>query len=140
MNVAARGVGVAQRAFEEAIRYAQEREAFGKPIAQHQVIQFKLAEMATKLEAARLLMLLGGAEEGRRRALRPRGRHGQVLRIRDLPRGGRGRFRIHGGYGYSKEYAIERLYRDAPLLLVGEGTSEIQKLIVARGMLARYPL
>ncbi len=91
VNVAARGVGVAQRAFEIAIRYAQERHAFGKEIAKHQGIQFKLAEMATKIEAARLLDALGRSQEGRRRALRRRGRDGQAVRLRDLPRGGRGR-------------------------------------------------
>ena len=132
VNVAARGVGIAQRALELALRYSQERKTFGKPIAQHQAIQFKLADMATKVEAARLLTHQGGAHEGRRRALRPRGRHGEAVRLRDRQGVVEESFRIHGGYGYSKEYEIERLYRDAPLLLIGEGTSEIQRWSSAR--------
>ena len=83
VNVAARGVGIAQRALELALRYSQERKTFGKPIAEHQAIQFKLADMATKIEAARLLTLQGRPAEGRRRALRPRGRHGEAVRLGD---------------------------------------------------------
>src|SRR5712672_1206241 len=139
VNVAARGVGIAQRALELALRYSQERKTFGKPIAQHQAIQFKLADMGTQVEAARLMTLKAARmkDAGQRSDLE--------AGMAKLFASEAGRFvveesfRIHGGYGYSKEYEIERLYRDAPLLLIGEGTSEIQKLIVARGMLARYP-
>ena len=140
VNVAARGVGVAQRAFELAIRYAQEREAFGKPIAKHQGIQFKLAEMATKIEASRLLMLSAARKKDAGERSDVEAGMAKLYASEICHEVVEDSFRIHGGYGYSKEYEIERLYRDAPLLLVGEGTSEIQKLIVARGMLARYPL
>ena len=140
VNVAARGVGVAQRAFELAIRYAQEREAFGRPIAKHQGIQFKLAEMATKIEAARLLMLSAARKKDAGERSDVEAGMAKLYASEICHEVVEDSFRIHGGYGYSKEYEIERLYRDAPLLLVGEGTSEIQKLIVARGMLARYPL
>jgi butyryl-CoA dehydrogenase len=140
VNVAARGVGVAQRAFELAIRYAQQREAFGKPIAKHQGIQFKLAEMATKIEASRLLMLSAARKKDAGERSDVEAGMAKLYASEICHEVVEDSFRIHGGYGYSKEYEIERLYRDAPLLLVGEGTSEIQKLIVARGMLARYPL
>jgi len=138
VNVAARAVGLATRAFEEAIRYAQQRQAFGKPIAQHQMIQEKLADMATKLEAARLMMLQAAKkksagersdlEAGMAKYFCTEACHEIVTEA----------LRVHGGYGYSAEYTIERLYRDAPFLLIGEGTSEIQKLVIARQLLERY--
>jgi alkylation response protein AidB-like acyl-CoA dehydrogenase len=140
VNVAARAVGVATRAFEEAIRYAQERKAFGKPIAAHQAIQIHLAEMGTTLEAARL-MLLSAAEKksagersdleaGMAKLFASEACNEIVLKS----------LRVHGGYGYSKEFTIERLYRDAPFLLIGEGTSEIQKTVIARRLLEKYKL
>ena len=140
VNVAARGVGVALRAFELAIRYAQEREAFGKPIAKHQGIQFKLAEMATKIEAARLLMLSAARKKDAGERSDVEAGMAKLYASEICHEVVEDSFRIHGGYGYSKEYEIERLYRDAPMLLIGEGTSEIQKLIVARGLLSRYAL
>ena len=140
VNVAARGVGVAQRAFEIAIRYAQEREAFGRPIARHQGIQFKLAEMATKIEAARLLMLSAARKKDAGERSDVEAGMAKLYASEICHEVVEDAFRIHGGYGYSKEYEIERLYRDAPMLLIGEGTSEIQKLIIARGLLARNPL
>jgi alkylation response protein AidB-like acyl-CoA dehydrogenase len=140
VNVAARGVGVAQRAFDLAIRYAQQREAFGKPIAKHQGIQFKLAEMATKIEAARLLMLSAARKKDAGERSDVEAGMAKLYASEICHEVVEDSFRIHGGYGYSKEYEIERLYRDAPMLLIGEGTSEIQKLIVARGLLARYPV
>ena len=137
VNVAARGVGIAQRALELALKYAQERRTFGKPIAEHQAIQFKLADMATKVEAARLLML-------RAARLKDAGERSDVeAGMAKLFASETGKevvedsFRIHGGYGYSKEYEIERLYRDAPLLLIGEGTSEIQRMVIGRKLIAR---
>jgi len=138
VNVAARGVGIAQRALELALRYSQERKAFGKPIAQHQAIQFKLADMATKVEAARLLTLKAARmkDAGERSDLEAgmaklfASEAGKEV-VEDS-------FRIHGGYGYSKEYEIERLYRDAPLLLIGEGTSEIQRMVIGRTLLRRH--
>jgi butyryl-CoA dehydrogenase len=138
VNVAARAVGLATRAFEEAIRYAQQRRAFGKPIAQHQMIQEKLADMGTKLEAARLMLLQAAKkksagvrsdlEAGMAKYFCTEACHEIVTEA----------LRVHGGYGYSAEYAIERLYRDAPFLLIGEGTSEIQKMVIARQLLERY--
>jgi alkylation response protein AidB-like acyl-CoA dehydrogenase len=137
VNVAARGVGIAQRALELALRYSQERKTFGKPIAQHQAIQFKLADMATKTEAARLLTLKAARlkDAGERSDLEAgmaklfASEIGKEV-VEDA-------FRIHGGYGYSKEYEIERLYRDAPLLLIGEGTSEIQRMVIGKTLLER---
>jgi alkylation response protein AidB-like acyl-CoA dehydrogenase len=137
VNVAARGVGIAQRALELGLKYAQERHTFGKPIAEHQAIQFKLADMATKVEAARLLMLKAAR-------LKDAGERSDVeAGMAKLFASETGKevvedaFRIHGGYGYSKEYEIERLYRDAPLLLIGEGTSEIQRMVIGRKLIAR---
>jgi alkylation response protein AidB-like acyl-CoA dehydrogenase len=140
VNVAARAVGLATRAFEEAIRYSQERKAFGKAIAGHQAIQIHLAEMATELEAAKL-MLYSAAEKkssGERSDLEAamaklfasEACHNIVTKA----------LRVHGGYGYSKEFTIERLYRDAPFLLIGEGTSEIQKTVIARRLLEKHKI
>jgi alkylation response protein AidB-like acyl-CoA dehydrogenase len=140
VNVAARGVGIAQRAFELGIKYAQERKTFGKPIAQHQAIQFKLADMATKVDAARLMVL-------RAARLKDAGVRSEVeAGMAKLFASEVGKevvedsFRIHGGYGYSKEYEIERLYRDAPLLLIGEGTSEIQRMVIGRKLIEKYKI
>src|SRR4051812_3138391 len=137
VNVAARGVGIAQRALELALRYSQERKTFGREIAKHQAIQFKLADMGTKVEAARLLTLKAARmkDAGERSDLEAgmaklfASETGKEV-VEDS-------FRIHGGYGYSKEYEIERLYRDAPLLLIGEGTSEIQRMVIGKKLLER---
>jgi alkylation response protein AidB-like acyl-CoA dehydrogenase len=140
VNVAARGVGIAQRALELALRYSQERKTFGKPIAEHQAIQFKLADMATQVDAARLLTQ-------RAARLKDAGDRSDLeAGMAKLFASEAGRFcveesfRIHGGYGYSKEYEIERLYRDAPLLLIGEGTSEIQRMVIGRKLLQRHKI
>jgi alkylation response protein AidB-like acyl-CoA dehydrogenase len=140
VNVAARGVGMAQRALELALRYSQERKTFGKPIAEHQVITFKLADMGTQVEAARLMTL-------RAARLKDAGERSDLeAGMAKLFASEAARFcaeeclRIHGGYGYSKEYEIERLYRDAPLLLIGEGTSEIQKMVIGRKLLQRHKI
>jgi alkylation response protein AidB-like acyl-CoA dehydrogenase len=140
VNVAARGVGIAQRALELALRYSQERKTFGKPIAEHQAILFKLADMATQVDAARLLTLRAARmkDAGERSDLE--------AGMAKLFASEAGRYcveeclRIHGGYGYSKEYEIERLYRDAPLLLIGEGTSEIQRMVIGRKLLQRHQI
>ncbi len=139
-NVAARGVGIAQRALELALRYSQERKTFGKPICEHQAIQFKLADMATQVEAARLLTI-------RAARLKDAGERSEMeAGMAKLFASEAGRFcveesfRIHGGYGYSKEYEIERLYRDAPLLLIGEGTSEIQRMVIGKTLLQRHKI
>ncbi|HEX5985422.1 MAG TPA: acyl-CoA dehydrogenase family protein [Nocardioides sp.] len=138
VNVAARAVGVANRAFELGIAYAQQRETFGKPIAQHQAIMFKLAEMATKIEAAHAMMV-------RAARLKDKGERNDVeagmakyLAAEFCNEVVEASFRIHGGYGYSKEYEIERLYREAAFLLIGEGTAEIQKMIIGRRLLEDY--
>jgi len=140
VNVAARGVGIAQRALELALRYSQERKTFGKPISEHQAISFKLADMATKVDAARLLTLRAARlkDAGERSDLEAgmaklfASETGKEV-VEDS-------FRIHGGYGYSKEYEIERLYRDAPLLLIGEGTSEIQRMVIGKKLLQRHKI
>jgi alkylation response protein AidB-like acyl-CoA dehydrogenase len=140
VNVAARGVGIAQRALELALKYSQERKTFGRHISQHQAIQFKLADMATQVDAARLLTL-------RAARLKDAGERSDLeAGMAKLFASEAGRFcveesfRIHGGYGYSKEYEIERLYRDAPLLLIGEGTSEIQRMVIGRTLLKRHKI
>jgi alkylation response protein AidB-like acyl-CoA dehydrogenase len=137
VNVAARGVGVAQRAMELALRYSQERKTFGKPIAEHQAITFKLAEMGTRLEAARLLTLKAARmkDAGERSDLEAG--MAKLFASEAAKANAEEALRIHGGYGYSKEYEIERIYRDAPLLLIGEGTSEIQKMVIGRKLLQR---
>jgi len=137
VNVAARGVGIAQRALELALRYSQERKTFGREIAKHQAIQFKIADMATQVEAARLLthkaarMKDAGARSDLEAGM------AKLLASETGKFCVEESFRIHGGYGYSKEYEIERLYRDAPLLLIGEGTSEIQRMVIGRKVLER---
>jgi alkylation response protein AidB-like acyl-CoA dehydrogenase len=138
INIAARAVGVAQAAFEDAIRYAQLRQSFGQPIAQHQAIQLKLADMATKLTASRLLTYCAAEKKdtGQRCDLEAgmaklfASEAAQEIAVEAM--------RIHGGYGYIKEYAVERYYRDTPLMLIGEGTNEIQRLVIARQLLERY--
>src|SRR4051812_13664781 len=138
VNVAARGCGVAQRAFELGIAYAQQRQTFGKPIAQHQAIQFKLAEMATKVEAAHQMMVNAARKKdsGERNDLEAG--MAKYLASEYCKEVVEDAFRIHGGYGFSKEYEIERLYREAPMLLIGEGTAEIQKMIIGRRLLEEY--
>ena len=138
VNVAARGCGVAIRAFELAVAYAQQRRTFGKPIADHQAVAFTLAEMATKVEAAHLLMVNAARlkDSGARNDVEAG--MAKLLASEYCVQVTQDSFRIHGGYGYSKEYDIERLMREAPFLLIGEGTSEIQKLIISRGLLREY--
>jgi alkylation response protein AidB-like acyl-CoA dehydrogenase len=138
VNVAARGCGVARRAFELAIAYAQQRETFGKPIAQHQAVMFRLAEMATKVEAAHQMMVMAARKKdsGERNDLEAG--MAKYLASEYCAEVVKDAFIIHGGYGYSKEYEIERLYREAPMLLIGEGTSDIQKTIIGRRLLEEF--
>ena len=140
VNVAARACGISIRAFELAIAYAQQRETFGKPIAQHQAIAFSLAEMATKVEAAHAMMVRAARlkDAGSRNDVEAG--MAKLLASEYCAEVTTQSFRIHGGYGYSKEYEIERLMREAPFLLIGEGTSEIQKTIISRGLLKTYAL
>ncbi|MGH3821418.1 MAG: acyl-CoA dehydrogenase family protein [Pseudonocardiaceae bacterium] len=138
VNVAARACGIAIRAFELAVDYAQQRRTFGKPIAAHQAIAFKLAEMATKVEAAHLMMINAARfkDSGERNDVQTG--MAKLLASEYCKEVTEDAFRIHGGYGYSKEYEIERLMREAPFLLIGEGTSEIQKTIISKGLLREY--
>jgi alkylation response protein AidB-like acyl-CoA dehydrogenase len=138
VNVAARACGVSIRAFELAIAYAQQRKTFGKPIAEHQAVAFKLAEMGTKVEAAHAMMVNAARlkDSGQRNDVEAG--MAKLLASEYCVEVTQEAFRIHGGYGYSKEYEIERLMREAPFLLIGEGTSEIQKTIISRGLLKQY--
>ncbi|WP_158885346.1 acyl-CoA dehydrogenase family protein [Amycolatopsis anabasis] len=138
VNVAARACGIAIRAFELAVEYAQQRKTFGKAIAEHQAVAFKLAEMATKVEAAHLMMVNAARlkDTGARNDVEAG--MAKLIASEYCAEVTQDAFRIHGGYGYSKEYEIERLMREAPFLLIGEGTSEIQKTIISRGLLREY--
>jgi len=140
VNVASRAVGVANRAFELGVAYAQQRETFGKPIAQHQAIQFRIAEMATKVEAGHQMMVRAARKKdsGKRNDLEAG--MAKYLAAEYCNEVVESSFRIHGGYGFSKEYEIERLYREAPMLLIGEGTSEIQRMIIGRRLLEDYKI
>jgi butyryl-CoA dehydrogenase len=140
VNIAARAVGIATRAFEEAIRYAQEREAFGKPIAHHQAIQLKLAQMATKTEAARLLMLQAAQKKDAGERADLEAGMAKLFATETAEEAALEAMRIHGGYGYSQEFVVERLYRDAPLLILGEGSNEIQQLLIARRLLEKHKI
>lgn len=140
INVAARGCGIAHGALELALRYAQERQSFGKPIAQHQAIQLKLADMATQVEAARLLIdqAAGKFDRGERCDLEAAmaklaGSEAGVFCASEA-------MRIFGGYSYSTEYEIERYYRDAMLMCIGEGTNEVLRTIIAKQLIARHPI
>ena len=140
VNVAARACGLAHRAFELGIAYAQQRVTFGKPIAEHQAVSFRLADMATKVEAAHQMMIMAARKKdsGERNDLEAgMAKYLASEFCRDVVEDS---FRIHGGYGYSKEYEIERLYREAPMLLIGEGTADIQRMIIGRRLLEEYKL
>lgn len=140
VNVAARGCGVAHRAFELGIAYSQQRETFGKKIAEHQAVLFRLADMATKVEAAHQMMVKAARKKdsGERNDLEAG--MAKYLASEYCSQVVEDSFRIHGGYGYSKEYEIERLYREAPMLLIGEGTADIQRMIIGRRLLEDYRL
>ncbi|MCG3187498.1 MAG: Acyl-CoA dehydrogenase [Rhodocyclaceae bacterium] len=140
INVAARGVGVARASLEEATAYAQVRKTFGQPICEHQAIQIKLADMATRVEAARLLteQAARAYDEGRRCDMEAG--MAKLFASEAALANATEAMRIHGAYGYSKEFNIERYYRDAPLLCIGEGTNELQRLIIARQLVARNPV
>jgi len=140
INVAARGAGIAKAALDESVRYAQLRKTFGKPIAQHQAIQLKLGEMATRVEAARLLIEQAArAYDAGQRCDMEAGMAKYFASEAGLENALEA-MRIHGAYGYSKEYPIERLVRDAPLMCIGEGTNEMQRIIIARQLIERNPV
>ncbi len=138
INIAARAVGVARSAFEAAIRYAQQRHTFGKPIAQHQAIQMKLADMGTSLQAARLLTEHAADKKDAGERCDVEAGMAKLFASEAAFEIATEAMRIHGGLGYTTELPIERYYRDAPLMIIGEGTNEIQRLVIARGLLQRY--
>jgi alkylation response protein AidB-like acyl-CoA dehydrogenase len=138
INVAARGLGLARAAFEEAIRYAQQRVTFGKPIAQHQTIQIKLADMATKIEASRLLIYSAAAKKDRGERCDVEAGMAKLFATDTAAEVTLEAMKVMGGNGYSKDFTVERLYRDAPLVVIGGGTNDLQRLIIAKGLLERY--
>ncbi|MDH3668507.1 MAG: acyl-CoA dehydrogenase family protein [Paracoccaceae bacterium] len=140
VNVAARGVGVAQAALDEAVKYAQQRKTFGKPIHQHQAIALKLGDMATRVEAARLLTQQAAEALDRGERCDYEAGMAKLFATEAAMENAAEAMRIHGGYGYSKEFIVERLYRDAPLLCIGEGTNEIQRLLIAKRLIERNPV
>lgn len=140
VNIAARAVGVATAAFEQAIRYAQQRETFGKPIAQHQAIQLKLADMATKIQAARLLTYSAAEKKDRGERADLEAGMAKLFASETCLEVAVEAMRVLGGYGYTAEFPVERYFRDAPLMIIGEGTNEIQRLVIARQLLERYKL
>jgi alkylation response protein AidB-like acyl-CoA dehydrogenase len=140
INVAARGVGVAQAALDESVAYSQVRKTFGKPICEHQAIQLKLGEMATRLEAARLLVESAARAYDRGERCDMEAGMAKYFATEAALENSIEAMRIHGGYGYSKEYNVERLYRDAPLLTIGEGTNELQRMIIAKQLIERNPV
>ena len=139
INVAARGVGLAQAALSESINYSQVRKTFGKPICEHQAIQLKLGEMATRVEAGRLLTYRAAEAFDRGERCDMEAGMAKYFSTEAAVENATEAMRIHGGYGYSKEYNIERLYRDAPLLVIGEGTNEMQRIIIAKQLIERNP-
>ncbi len=140
INVAARGVGVAQAALDEAVKYSQQRQTFGKPICEHQAIQINMADMATRTEAARLLVhqAANAFDKGERCDMEAG--MAKLFATEAAVTNSMDSMRVHGGYGYSKEFAVERFYRDAPLLTIGEGTNELQRIIIARQLIQRNPI
>lgn len=140
VNIAARAVGVATAAFEQAIRYAQQRETFGRPIAQHQAIQLKLADMATKIEAARLLTYRAAEKKDRGERADLEAGMAKLFASETCLEVATEAMRILGGYGYTAEFPVERYFRDAPLMIIGEGTNEIQRLVIARQLLEKFRL
>jgi alkylation response protein AidB-like acyl-CoA dehydrogenase len=138
INVAARGVGIAAAALAEALKYSQQRHTFGKPICEHQAIQLKLGEMATRVEAARLLVRNAAEIYDRGERCDMEAGMAKYFATEAAFENAHEALRIHGGYGYSKEFAVERLYRDAPLLCIGEGTNEMQRIIIAKQLIQRH--
>ncbi|MEI6688348.1 MAG: acyl-CoA dehydrogenase family protein [Thermoleophilia bacterium] len=140
INVASRGLGISLRALELSLEYAQQREAFGKPIGHHQLIQKKLADMATRIEASKHLILAAARKKDSGQRADIEAGMAKLYATESCQRCAEEAMRIFGGYGYSTEYEVERLYRDAPLMMIGEGSNEIQETIIAKGLLKRYEL
>ncbi|HYA35212.1 MAG TPA: acyl-CoA dehydrogenase family protein, partial [Candidatus Binataceae bacterium] len=140
INVAARAVGVGQAAFEAAIRYAQQRTAFGKPICQHQAVQLTLADMATHVEAARLLVYNAARKKDAGERCDLEAGMAKLFASEACAKISLDAMRVLGGYGFTQEFPVERYYRDAPLMMIGEGTNEIQRLVITRNLLQRYSI
>ena len=140
INVASRGLGISLRALELSLEYAQQREAFGKPIGQHQLIQKKIADMATRIEASKHLILAAARKKDSGARADVEAGMAKLYATETCQRCAEEAMRIFGGYGYSTEYEVERLYRDAPLMMIGEGSNEIQETIIAKGLLKRHEL
>ncbi len=140
INVAARGVGLAQAALDESVKYAQQRQTFGKPIAEHQAIQLKIADMVTRTEASRLLTMRAAQAFDRGERCDMEAGMAKLFATETAVTNSMDALRVHGGYGYSKEFPVERYYRDAPLLTIGEGTNEMQRIIIARQLFSRNPI
>ncbi|MCZ6891634.1 MAG: acyl-CoA dehydrogenase family protein [Chloroflexi bacterium] len=140
INIGARAVGVATAAFEAAIRYAQQREAFGQPIIKHQAMQLMLADMATKIQAARLLVYDAAAKKDRGERIDLEAGMAKLFASEMCAQVTLDAMRIHGGVGFTKELPLERYYRDAPLMIIGEGTNEIQKVVITRNLLKKYAI
>ena len=140
INVAARGVGVAKASLDASVAYSQLRKTFGKPICQHQAIQIHLANMATRVEAARLLTENAARSYDRGERCDLEAGMAKLFSTEAAISNSMDAMRVHGGYGYSKEFDIERFYRDAPLLAIGEGTNEIQRMVIARQLIERNPI
>ena len=140
INVAARAVGVGQAAFDAAIRYAQQRTAFGKPIAQHQAVQLMLADMGTRLQAAKLMVENAARKKDAAERCDVEAGMAKLFASEACAKMTLDAMRVLGGYGFMAEFPVERYYRDAPLMMIGEGTNEIQALVIARGLLARNPV
>ena len=139
INVAARAVGVARAALTDALRYSQQRKTFGKPICEHQAIQIKLADMATRVEAARLLVEQAASKYDRGERCDMEAGMAKLFASEAALSNATEAMRVHGGYGYSEEFDVERYYRDAPLMCIGEGTNEIQRVLIARELVKRFP-
>lgn len=140
INVAARGVGIAQAALDESVKYVQQRSTFGKKLHEHQAVALKLGDMATRTEAARLLTQQAARSFDRGERVDYEAGMAKLFATEAALENAIEAMRIHGGYGYSKEFLVERLYRDAPLLVIGEGTNEIQRLLIAKRLIERNPI
>jgi alkylation response protein AidB-like acyl-CoA dehydrogenase len=140
INVAARALGLAVAAFEEAIKYAQERVTFGKPICEHQAIQLKLADMATHIEASRLLVASAAEKKDRGERCDLEAGMAKLFASETAGEVAMDALRIFGGNGYAKDFPVERYYRDAPLLIIGGGTNELQRIIIAKNLIQKYKL
>ena len=136
ISIGALSVGLAQSAMEDAIRYAKERQTFGKPLAEHQAIQWMLADAATEIHAARLMIYYAAWLKDQKRPYTKEASMGKLFATEMAERVCRNAIQIHGGYGYSREYPVELAYRDARLMTIGEGTSEVQRMVIARKLLA----